>query len=159
MQTGGGGNEGGGSATGAATYTLLRSRRGTATLSEINVTPLVDVVLVLLLVFMVTAPMMSRGIDVSLPVANQPQNDPEERVTVSVRADGRVFLADRPMVLALLEDQVRGMMETRQQKVVYLRADEGLRYGKVIEVVDTLKRAGVEQVGFVYVLPGEKATR
>ncbi len=61
-------------------------------LGEINVTPLVDVVLVLLLVFMVTAPMMSRGIDVSLPVANQPQIPQEDRITVSIRADGRVFV-------------------------------------------------------------------
>ena len=74
-------------------------------LGEINVTPLVDVVLVLLLVFMVTAPMMSRGIDVSLPVANQPQIPQEDRVTVSIRADGRVFVADQPVNLALLEDQ------------------------------------------------------
>jgi biopolymer transport protein ExbD len=158
MQVGGGGGQSGGG-PGAATYATLRSRRSSATLSEINVTPLVDVVLVLLLVFMVTAPMMSRGIDVSLPVADQPDTTPEERVTVSVRADGRVFLADRPMVLALLEDELRGRMQARQQKVVYLRADEALRYGKVIEVVDTLKRAGVEQIGFVYALPGEKAGR
>lgn len=158
MQVGGDGGQSGGG-PGAATYATLRSRRGSVALSEINVTPLVDVVLVLLLVFMVTAPMMSRGIDVSLPVANQPDTAPEERVTVSVRADGRVFLADRPMVLALLEDELRGRMESRQQKVVYLRADEALRYGKVIEVVDTLKRAGVEQIGFVYALPSEKAAR
>jgi biopolymer transport protein ExbD len=59
----------------------------------------------------------------------------------------------------LLEDRLRGMMEGRTSKVVYLRADEGLRYGKVIEVVDRIKRAGVEQIGFVYVLPGEKARR
>ncbi len=159
MQAAGQDGGAGGSSGAGTTYSLLRSRRGTTTLSEINVTPLVDVVLVLLLVFMVTAPMMSRGIDVSLPVADQPQNDPEERLTVSVRADGRVFLADRPMVLALLEQELRGRMETRTQKVVYLRADEGLRYGKVIEVVDTLKKSGVEQIGFVYVLPGEKRAR
>jgi biopolymer transport protein ExbD len=156
MQTGGGGDNGGGGGAGA-TYRLLRARRSTGALSEINVTPLVDVVLVLLLVFMITAPMMSRGIDVSLPVADQPQNDPEERITVSVRADGRVFVADKPVALPLLEDQVRGLMEGRAQKVVYLRADENLRYGRVIEVVDRLKTAGVEQIGFVYVLPQEKA--
>jgi biopolymer transport protein TolR len=125
-------------------------------LGEINVTPLVDVVLVLLLVFMVTAPMMSRGIDVSLPVADQPQVDKEDRVTVSVGADGRAYVADKPYALPLLEDTVRGMMQGKTQKVVYLRADETLRYGKVIEVVDVLKKAGVEQIGFVYVLPAER---
>lgn len=157
MQAAGGGENDGGGGGAGSTYRLLRSRRSAGALAEINVTPLVDVVLVLLLVFMVTAPMMSRGIDVALPVANQPQNDPEERVTVSVRADGRVFVADKPVALALLEDQVRGLMEGRAQKVAYLRADESLRYGRVIEVVDRLKKAGVEQIGFVYVLPQEKA--
>jgi biopolymer transport protein TolR len=152
-----GGSEGGTHA--AATYRGLRSRRPISTLGEINVTPLVDVVLVLLLVFMVTAPMMSRGIDVSLPVANQPQTDREERLTVSINAQERIFLGDRPINLQLLEDTVRGMMEGRTNKVVYLRADEGLRYGRVITVVDKLKSAGVDQIGFVYALPEEKARR
>ena len=152
-----GGNEGGTHA--AATYRGLRSRRTVSALSDINVTPLVDVVLVLLLVFMVTAPMMSRGIDVSLPVANQPQTDPEERITVSINAQERIFVGDRPINLQLLEDTMRGMLEGRTHKVVYLRADEGLRYGRVIAVVDKLKNAGVDDIGFVYVLPGEKAAR
>jgi len=152
-----GGSEGGTHA--AATYRGLRSRRTASALGEINVTPLVDVVLVLLLVFMVTAPMMSRGIDVSLPVANQPQTEPEERITVSINAQERIFVGDRPINLQLLEDTVRGMMEGRTHKVVYLRADEGLRYGRVIAVVDKLKSAGVDQIGFVYALPEEKARR
>jgi biopolymer transport protein ExbD/biopolymer transport protein TolR len=152
-----GGNEGGTHA--AATYRGLRSRRTVSSLSDINVTPLVDVVLVLLLVFMVTAPMMSRGIDVSLPVANQPQTDPEERITVSINAQERIFVGDRPINLQLLEDTMRGMLEGRTHKVVYLRADEGLRYGRIITVVDKLKSAGVDQIGFVYALPGEKASR
>jgi biopolymer transport protein TolR len=157
MQAGGSGNAGGNSA--AATYSGLRSRRSMAAIGEINVTPLVDVVLVLLLVFMVTAPMMSRGIDVSLPVANQPQTEPEERITVSIKADGRVYVADRPVAMVLLEDTLRGMMEGRTSKVAYLRGDEHLQYRKIIEVVDTMKHAGVEQIGFVYVLPAEKATK
>jgi biopolymer transport protein TolR len=152
-----GGSEGGTHA--AATYRGLRGRRTASALGEINVTPLVDVVLVLLLVFMVTAPMMSRGIDVSLPVANQPQTEPEERITVSINAQERIFVGERPVNLQLLEDTVRGMMEGRTHKVVYLRADEGLRYGRVIAVVDRLKSAGVDQIGFVYALPEEKARR
>ena len=125
-------------------------------LGEINVTPLVDVVLVLLLIFMVTAPMMSRGIDVSLPVANQPQIPQEDRVTVSIRADGHVFVGDKPVNIALLEDEVRGRTSGSPDAVVYLRADESLRYGTVIEVVDLIKRAGVDRIGFVYALPEEK---
>jgi len=124
-------------------------------MGEINVTPLVDVVLVLLLVFMVTAPMMSRGIDVALPVANQPDIAPEDRITVSMNAEGRVYVADKPVAMPLLEDTLRGLMEGRTAKVLYLRADQGLRYGKVIEVVDVMKRAGVDQIGFAYELPGQ----
>jgi biopolymer transport protein TolR len=152
MQTGGGGESSAGSV-----YRLMRSRRGPSMLGEINVTPLVDVVLVLLLVFMVTAPMMSRAIDVSLPVANQPQIPPEDRITVSVRADGRVFVGDQPVNVVLLEDRLRGLTSGSPDAVVYLRADERLRYGEVIRVVDVIKRAGVGRIGFVYTLPDERS--
>jgi biopolymer transport protein ExbD len=147
--------QGGGTNAGSV-YRGLRSRRGASMLGEINVTPLVDVVLVLLLVFMVTAPMMSRGIDVSLPVANQPQIPQEDRVTVSIRADGRVFVGDQPVNVAILEDRLRGLTSGNPDSVVYLRADEGLRYGDVIQVVDVIKRAGIGRIGFVYALPEEK---
>jgi len=157
MQAGAASDSGGGHAV--ATYRGLRTRRPSAALGEINVTPLVDVVLVLLLVFMVTAPMMSRGIDVSLPVADQPANDKDERITVSIDGKEQVFIGDRAVNLLLLEERLRQMMEGRERKVVYLRADEALRYGKVIQVVDKIKKAGVEQVGFVYVLPQEKARK
>src|SRR5947208_11433589 len=122
MQAVGGGN-GGGASHAAATYRTMRSRHAGAVLGDINVTPLVDVVLVLLLVFMITAPMMSRGIDVSLPVANIKQTDPSERITISMSADERLQLNGQPILLALLTDQLHGMMEGRPNKVVYLRAD------------------------------------
>ena len=156
MQTAGGGGDAGHA---AATYHGLRKRSAPSALGEINVTPLVDVVLVLLLVFMVTAPMMSRGIDVSLPVADQPKIEPDNRIMISINAREQIFIDDRPVNALLLEDRVRSMMEGRVSKVVYLRADEALRYGKVIEVVDRLKKAGVEQIGFAYVLPAEKARK
>jgi biopolymer transport protein ExbD len=146
----------GGDSSAGSTYRGLRSRRGSSMLGEINVTPLVDVVLVLLLVFMVTAPMMSRGIDVSLPVANQPQIPQEDRITVSVNAEGRVYVADQPVNILLLEDRIRGLTSGRADAVVYLRADEALRYGQVIRVVDVIKRAGVDRIGFVYALPEER---
>jgi biopolymer transport protein ExbD len=157
MQAGGGGETGGSHAAG--TYRSLRSNRPSHALGEINVTPLVDVVLVLLLVFMVTAPMMSRGIDVSLPVANQPQIDTGDRVSVSINAQGQIFLMDKPVNALLLEDRLRALMEGKPAKVVYLRADESLRYGRVIAVVDKIKNAGVDQIGFAYVLPQEKTQR
>ena len=158
MQATGTGN-GGGASHAAATYRTMRSRHAGAVMGDINVTPLVDVVLVLLLVFMVTAPMMSRGIDVSLPVADQPNVSQEDRITVSVNARGAVFIGDQPVALPLLEDQLRGRVQGLATKVVYLRADQALRYSKVIEVVDLMKRAGVEQIGFVYELPSERAAR
>jgi biopolymer transport protein ExbD len=102
---------------------------------------------------------MSRGIDVSLPVANQPQIDQGDRVSVSINAQGQIFLMDKPVNAVLLEDRLRALMEGRPAKVVYLRADESLRYGKVIAVVDKIKNAGVDQIGFAYVLPQEKAQR
>ena len=131
-----GGSSGSGASAAAATYRTLRSRQVSAAMGEINVTPLVDVVLVLLLVFMITAPMMSRGIDVTLPVADQPQTEPEDRITVTVNAKRQIFVGDQPVNLVLLEDRLRGMVEGRANKVVYLRADEALRYGDVITVVD-----------------------
>jgi biopolymer transport protein TolR len=159
MQATGQGGTGGASQA-ATTYRTMRSRHAGAVLGDINVTPLVDVVLVLLLVFMVTAPMMSRGIDVSLPVADQPNISPEDRrITVTVNARGTVYINGQPVALPLLEEQLRGRLQGMSMKVAYLRADEALRYGKVIEVVDVMKHAGVEQIGWVYELPSEKAAR
>ena len=148
--------QGGGEGSAGSAYRGVRSRRGAPMMGEINVTPLVDVVLVLLLIFMVTVPMMSRGIDVSLPVADQPQIAQEDRITVSVRSDGTVFVADQPVNILLLEDRLRGLTSGRPESVVYLRADEGLRYGQVIRVVDVVRRAGIDRIGFVYALPEEK---
>ena len=159
MQATGQGGGGGGASQAAATYRTLRSRSAGAVIGEINVTPLVDVVLVLLLVFMVTAPMMSRGVDVSLPVANQPDVPTEDRFTVSVNARGTIYIADKPVALPLFEDELRARVQAMTTRVVYLRADESLRYGKVIEVVDMMKRAGVDTIGFAYTLPSEKAAR
>ena len=146
---------GGSSRSAVAGYAGLRRKRARRSIGEINVTPLVDVVLVLLLVFMVTAPMMSQGIDINLPTANQVDNQPEDRLTVSINAQGRAFLGRQPVALPLLEDQIRAIMAGRPTQVVYLRADENVRYGKVIEVVDLLKRCGVERIGFAYEKPKE----
>jgi biopolymer transport protein ExbD len=153
-----GSEQSGGGST--AVYRGLRGRRGMpSALGEINVTPLVDVVLVLLLVFMITAPMMSRGIDVTLPVADQPHTDPEDRITVTVNAKRQIFVGDQAVNLLLLEDRLRGMVEGRSHKVVYLRADESLRYGDVITVVDKIRKAGIDQIGFAYELPQERTAR
>jgi biopolymer transport protein TolR len=148
-------SDSGGGRSASSGYQSLRRKRPHKSIGEINVTPLVDVVLVLLLVFMVTAPMMSQGIDINLPTANQVDNAPEDRLTVSLDANGRAFLGNQPIALPLLEDRIRAHMAGRPTQVVYLRADESVRYGKVIEVVDLLKRCGVERIGFAYEIPKE----
>jgi biopolymer transport protein TolR len=141
--------------TASSGYLAFRRKRARKSIGEINVTPLVDVVLVLLLVFMVTAPMMSQGIDITLPTANQVEDQPEDRLTVWMNAEGRTFIGQQPLALPLLEDRVRAIMAGRPSRTVYLKADEAVRYGKVIEVVDLLKRCGVERIGFAYDKPKE----
>jgi biopolymer transport protein TolR len=154
MKATGDGESGGSHA--AATYKGLRSRRSVGTMSDINVTPLVDVVLVLLLIFMVTAPMMTTGIDVDLPVASRSDDDnPEDRITVSVDARGRIFVAKQPVNIALLEEYLRDQLIRQTQKVAYINADQSLQYGQVIAVIDKMRKAGVERIGFAYEPPKE----
>jgi biopolymer transport protein TolR len=157
MAFSGGGASGGGS--GASThYRSLRARQAQSAMGEINVTPLVDVVLVLLLVFMVTAPMMTRGIDVSLPVADLPEIPPEDRITVEVDAKGRIMVGKRLAVnVAAVEDLLRSMGNGKSPRTVYLQADESLRYGLVIDVAEAIRKAGAEEVGFAYITPQEAA--
>jgi biopolymer transport protein TolR len=125
-----------------------RGRFGPA-LSEINVTPLVDVVLVLLIIFMVTAPMMTRGIDVRLPQTESGSDAREERLVVSIEQDNTVYLNDRPVNLALLTDKLKAAMETSGIDFVFLRADREVAYGRVMAVMDQLKKAGADRVGMV----------
>src|ERR1051325_11880327 len=118
MQSAEGQQGGGGGSRLTGGYRPVRSQSAPKAMGDINVTPLVDVVLVLLLVFMVTAPMMSRGIDVSLPVANQPKSPEEDRVTVSIKSDGTVYVADRPVNIVLLQDHIPGLMTGRPVRVL-----------------------------------------
>jgi biopolymer transport protein TolR len=121
-----------------------------AALAEINVTPLVDVVLVLLIIFMVTAPLMQRGIDVDLPRTDTQTSENEERLIVSVGKDSKIFINDVEIPVQDLREQVQkrvGLM--RNKNAVFLRADKSLQYGVVMEIMDEVKRAGVPTVGLV----------
>jgi biopolymer transport protein TolR len=124
-------------------------RRVGTTLAEINIIPLVDVVLVLLLIFMLTAPMMYRGIDVNLPRAASRPTAVEERMVLTVTKERSVFLNDRRVAPAGLEQALRDAFKSRTDKVLYLKADAGLSYGTVVETMDRVRRAGIERLGMV----------
>ena len=120
-----------------------------SSLSDINVTPLVDVILVLLIIFMVTAPMMSRGIDVRLPRTEAGTDATEDRLVVAVDRDSTIFLNDKPVNLALLTDKLKGEMQRTGSDFVFLKADQDVAYGRVMAVMDQIKKAGAEKVGMV----------
>jgi biopolymer transport protein TolR len=124
-------------------------RRIGTTLSEINIIPLVDVVLVLLLIFMLTAPMMYRGIDVNLPRASAKPTAVEERLVLTLTKDQALYLNDKRLTPATLESQLRDAFRNRTDKTLYLKADAGLAYGTVVETMDRVRRAGIERLGMV----------
>jgi biopolymer transport protein TolR len=137
-----------------------RGRRISTSLSEINVVPLVDVMLVLLIIFMITAPMIQRGVDVKLPVATRTNQISGERAFITVpinyRQDRLVFLGDEAIRVDALQERVRQIIEHATDKKVYLRGDGGVQYQDLMEVFDRLKAAGVSDVGLVANLPGDR---
>ena len=124
-------------------------RRIGTNLAEINIIPLVDVVLVLLLIFMLTAPMMYRGIDVNLPKAASRPTAVEERMVLTVTRDQTLYLNDKPVTMSTLDSTLRDVFSARTDKTLYLKADAGLAYGLVIETMDRVRRAGIEKLGMV----------
>ena len=137
-----------------------RARRATTQLAEINVVPLVDVMLVLLIIFMVATPMMQRGLDVNIPVARRAAPLVSERLFVTVplsyRQNRVVYIDDDPIRVDLLEERVRQAMLTKTGKEVFLRGDGGVQLQDLLDVMDRLKNGGVEKVGIVAKLPGER---
>lgn len=117
-------------------------------LSEINVTPLVDVTLVLLIIFMVTTPMLQRGTDVQLPQSEQSEPKEEERITLTLTREGRLYLNNQEIPRASLRDRLMALTRSRE-RVVHFRGDAQVPYGMVIEVMDALKAAGIETVGMI----------
>ena len=137
-----------------------RTRRVTTSLAEINVVPLVDVMLVLLIIFMVAAPMIQRGIDVNLPAASRSQPITGERVDVTIpvtyRQNHVVFIGRDAVPVSVLQERVRQRIEHAPKKDVYLRGDRGVTLGEFMEVTDLLKAAGVDTVGLVTKAPEER---
>ena len=133
-----------------------RKRVGTA-LSEINVVPLVDVMLVLLIIFMVAAPMMQRGLDVSLPESRRSDQISSERIFVTIpvsfRTDQLLQVDDESVRFDVLQDLMRQTLETQIGREVFVRGDGGITYQELIQVMDELKAGGVETVGLITDLP------
>jgi biopolymer transport protein TolR len=123
----------------------------TNALSDINVTPLVDVMLVLLVIFMVTAPLLQQGMEVQLPKAvsqNLPQQ-PEDPLILSITRGQVFYLNETPIPRRELANRLKLMLRNRRSKAIYLKADRNLPYGVVVETMDALNRLGVESLGLI----------
>jgi biopolymer transport protein TolR len=121
-----------------------------STMSQINVTPLVDVMLVLLVIFMVTAPMMQQGVQVNLPKADAKALAPkEETVVVTLEKSGRTTINAREIAPSELKERLVSMFANRTKKEVFLKADSSVPYGDVVRVMAEIKGAGIERLGMV----------
>ena len=129
-------------------------RRKRATMVQINMTPLVDVMLVLLIVFMITAPLLSAGVTVDLPQADSaPIPGEDEPLSVTIDAKGEVFIQDTPVTLDQLAPRLEAIVGRKAETRIFVRGDKGIDYGKVMAVVGTINRAGFAKVALLTELP------
>lgn len=129
---------------------MVSSSKGNRQLmAEINIIPFVDVVLVLLIVFMITAPLLYRGMDIKLPQASTNTIKPEERKILTVEKNQTVYLDKEEIGLARLEEKLRALKGNSPDVSLYLRADRDVAYGTVVQVMDMIKRAGIDKLGIV----------
>ena len=121
--------------------------------SDINVTPMVDVMLVLLIIFMVVTPMLQKGMNVEMAKANNPiameDADKDDAVLVAVTRQNKVFLDTEEVSIETLGTKVQDKLANRADKKIYIKADQAAKYGRVVEVVDAVRTAGVDQVGLL----------
>jgi len=121
-------------------------------MSDINVTPFVDVMLVLLIIFMVTAPMMMQGVDVDLPeTTSEPLTAQEEALIVSIKPDGKVFISDYEVEVDSLGEKLLKILEGRESRQVFIKGDKLVPYGVVVRVMAEMEAAGIENIGMVTV--------
>jgi len=127
----------------------LRKRQLGTSLSEINVTPFVDVMLVLLVIFMVTAPMMQSGIGVNLPQAETESAPAEEGLTLTITKDKYIHIENSVINQFLLEQKLKEYFYGKEKKIVFIRGDELVPYGFILRILDIANKAGVEGIGLV----------
>lgn len=125
----------------------MKSNRHREVLSEINVTPFVDVMLVLLVIFMVTAPLLQQGVDVNLPKAKGKDLPSEERITLVIKKEGTIYMNDNPVSFTEMRNKLDAISKLNPN--VYLKADKGVPYGFVVEVIGEIKDSGIEKLGIV----------
>ena len=131
--------------------------RSEGTLSQINVTPLVDVMLVLLVIFMVTAPILQQGISVNLPaVGGDAMAGEEVQLVVALTRGGKVYLNDNPFTVPELSEKLQAVLRERPDRQVFLRADADVSYGEVMRVMASIREAGVQRLGMVTEPPPER---
>jgi biopolymer transport protein TolR len=136
---------------------MVSGKQHRTALSEINVTPLVDVMLVLLIIFMITAPMLQQGLDVNLPVASgTSQTEQEEQLILTVTKQGEIFLNQTAYKLEALLPKLRALSQARPDRDVFLRADSSVPYGTVVQVMDEVKKAGIIKLGMITQPPTER---
>ena len=137
----------------------LQRSAGPAPMSDINMTPLIDVMLVLLVIFMITAPLMASSLKLELPKADGAQpNDAPEFIGVALDHEGRLFVGDEPIDGAAFAARVTELARQNPKTEVQLRADRGVPYGRVAEIIGVVQKAGLSRIGFV-TEPAPAATR
>jgi biopolymer transport protein TolR len=135
----------------------FETRSPDSSISQINVVPLVDVMLVLLVIFMVTAPILQQGVSIELPQAKAGAlSGEEEQLVVTVDKKGTIFLNENVIGLADLGAKLEAVTRLRPDKQVFLRADRSVSYGEVVQVMAAVKAAGVQSLGMITELPTEK---